>query len=101
LTVSAAFTTYKEVTVPANSTTRNESKKDETTKATPPTDAEKKKGILVRRKVRATGHVIERIDGKLNDLGEDGGRWIVRVTDTGKVHRFASYSEMVKAGRKL
>jgi hypothetical protein len=100
LTVSAAFTTYKEVTVPANSTTRNESKKDETTKATPPTDAEKK-GILVRRKVRATGHVIERIDGKLNDLGEDGGRWIVRVTDTGKVHRFASYSEMVKAGRKL
>jgi hypothetical protein len=93
--------------VPAKFTTRNESKTEktktdyQTTKATQPTDAEKKKGILVRRKVRATGHVIERIDGKLHDLGDEGGRWIIRVADTGKVHRFGSYSEMVKAGRKL
>jgi hypothetical protein len=69
--------------------------------ATQPTDAEKKKGILARRKVRATGHVIERIDGKLNPLGEEGGRWIIRVVDSGKVHHFPSRSEMVKAGRTL
>ena len=68
-------------------------------KATQPTDDERKAGILARRKVRATGHVIERIDGKAHELGDEGGRWIIRVVSTGKITRHASYAEMVKAGR--
>lgn len=73
---------------------------DAKTKVAQPTDAERKAGIIARRKVRATGHVIERIDGKLNDLGTEGGRWIVRVIDTGKITRHESYAAMVEAGRK-
>lgn len=72
-----------------------------TTKAAPLTDADVEKGIYARRKVRATGHIVERIDGKVNELGTDGGRWVLRIVGSRKApKRFDTRKALNKAARK-
>lgn len=70
-----------------------------------PTQAEAKIGIIARRRVRATGHIVERIDGSLHPLGVEGGRWIIRrLKANGEpykhVSRFETRKSMTEASRK-